>query len=133
MKREKEGEREREKGYEYLLLLLLSLFLCALIKVTRARANLESAFSSGEKEKKRVYLKAELSFSLTPLPENKEQHSRLEHRLLPCPCLLTVINARPLMCTLRRGYRLNDAQLAKKPGTMAAQEILLPPPFLSTL
>ena len=61
-RREREREREREKGYEYLLLFLLLLpfllfsllFLPALIKVTHARANLESGFSSGEKEKKRV-------------------------------------------------------------------------------
>lgn len=31
------------------------------------------------------------------------------------------------MCTLRRGYRLNDAQLAKKPGTMAARDPPSPP------
>lgn len=114
MKGEKEGERE------YLLLLPL---------------RIDQSYSRTSESRKRVlkrrkgekagYLKARPSFSF--LLENKEQHSRLEHRPPPCPCLLTVINARPLMCTLRRGYRLNDAQLAKKPGTMAARDPPSPP------
>lgn len=112
---------KREEGErEYLLLLPLRIDQ----SYSRTSESRKRVFKR-RKGEKAGYLKARPSFSF--LLENKEQHSRLEHRPPPCPCLLTVINARPLMCTLRRGYRLNDAQLAKKPGTMAARDPPSPP------
>lgn len=112
--------RGREGEREYLLPLPLRIDQ----SYSRTSESRKRVFKR-RKGEKAGYLKARPSFSF--LLENKEQHSRLEHRPPPCPCLLTVINARPLMCTLRRGYRLNDAQLAKKPGTMAARDPPSPP------